>query len=225
MSATKISILRHLDPASPDTIQALIDFHRRHFGGSQMEVEADPGGDEKPPAGDGKPAEDGKHADDEILGEGGKKALKAERDARQALEKQVTDLKNSQIDPKKLAEALGIKLGDAKSSGDDMVTALQKQVSDMQHESRLYRIVAKHQITDGDDVELLRSLGDEVAMERLATRLAKESSRDGSADNGKGETRRPRGDKSQGRGGDGDNRPSSVAQVIEERRAAREAKK
>lgn len=240
MIRSSSQILHDMDPARPDTIQALIDYHRRTFGGFVMAEDGKDRDDlvvrfvEPPDEGksdDGKSDEgksdDGKHPYVDVLGEAGKKALKAERDARQALERQIAEMKSSQIDPKKLAEAFGIKPEDAKSSGDDMVATLQKQVSDMQQETRLFRIVAKHQITDDDDIDLLRSIGDEQAMEKLATRLAKASSRDGKDDEESDEKRRrrPRSDKSQGQSWGGNNRPGSVAQVIEDRRAAREAKK
>ena len=74
---THAQIMTQLDPSDPATIQRLIDHRRAYFGDARMEADAtsdDSHGDE---VSEGR--EDG--ADDERLGEGGKKAQQAERDA------------------------------------------------------------------------------------------------------------------------------------------------
>lgn len=232
MHYTKAEILADLDPTRPETIQALIDSHRDAFGGSMMMADGD---DDKKVADGAKPDEpadgdkdkDGKTGD-EMLGAGGMKALQAERDARKKLETELqefkTSQKNSQADQtKKLAEALGIKTEDAKP--EDMVAELQKQIQDMKHDNLVYRIVTdpKHQITDKDDLELIAAAADEATMRKLAARFAKKKD---DPESEKTSTRRfPRQDPNQGRGGSNEGRPTSVAQVMADRAAARDAKK
>ena len=85
-------IMAQLDPNDPATIQRLIDHRRAYFGDARMEADAtsdDSHGDE---ASEGR--EDG--ADDERLGEGGKKALQAEREAR-AAEKRRADAAEARL--------------------------------------------------------------------------------------------------------------------------------
>lgn len=105
------------------------------------------------------------------LGPNGEKALESERTARKELEKQIQQLQQGQADQvAAIAAAFGIKTEGAKP--DDVVSTLQEQVSEMQHERIVSRVARKHQITDDDDVEILSSAKDEQAMERLAARLA-----------------------------------------------------
>lgn len=210
MFRTKQQILRDLDPARPETVQALIDFHREAFGGYQMVEDGDADAtDDK--GGDGNAPED---QDDNLnLGEAGKRAIRIERDARKDLERQFAEVKSS------LAEALGIKTKDAKS--EDVVAELQKQIQDMQHDNLVFRVVTdpKHQITDEGDLELVKACKDEETMRRLATRLAKKAD-DTSSGTAQGR-RFPRQDPNQGRGGGTEGRPTSVAAVRAERKAAR----
>jgi hypothetical protein len=108
---------------------------------------------------------------DEPLGEGGKKALEAEREARRQAEADLADLrKNFEGFQAKLSEAFGVK--SATGEGDDAVTQLQTRLNTMQHETAVYRLAAKHEITDEGDLELLKSATDEAAMTKLAERLA-----------------------------------------------------
>ena len=72
-------------------------------------------------------------------------------------------------------------------------------------------------VTDARDVALIQAQPDEAAMKALATRLAGDP-----ADADRKRRGVPKPDLSAGRSGGG--RPSSVAQVMEERRAAREKK-
>ncbi len=79
-----------IDLRAPGGIEALFAFNRSLFGDAVME-DGD-GGDgggagAGEPAGTGEPGESG----DEPLGDGGKKALQTERDARKAAEKLATD--------------------------------------------------------------------------------------------------------------------------------------
>lgn len=115
---------------------------------------------------------------DEPLGEGGKKALEAEREARKQAEADLADLrKNFEGFQAKLSEAFGVK--SATGDGDDAVTQLQQQLNTMQHETAVYRLAAQHEITDEVDLELLKSATDEAAMTKLAERLAAKASAPG----------------------------------------------
>lgn len=231
MFRTKAEILRGLDPLNPATVQALIDFHRRTFGGFVMEDNTgdagkgpDEGHEGKSEQGKQDPPVDGKGGD-KPLGPNGEKALQTEREARQQLEKDLKELKSSQADvAKKIAEAFGIKSEDAKST-DEVVSALQKQVSDMQHDNLVLRVAAAHKITEKDDLDLLQATADEATMTKLAARLSNTgpAKDEGS---GNGQPRRfPKQDSSQGKGGSGgEGRPTSVAAVMEERAAARTAR-
>jgi hypothetical protein len=231
MFRTKTEILRDLDPRNPATIQALIDFHRQEFGGfamkdgdanSQDGADAKPGQDDKAAGGNGDTAKTGGRDDskggaddDKPLGANGLKALQMERDARQALETELKQFKAG------LAEALGIETKDAKS--DDLVSALQRQVQEMRHDNLVDRIARESQITDAEDLELIKAAPDETTMRKLAARLGKKPD-DSNGNAGPATVRRlPRQDTSQGRGG-GDSRATSVAQVMAERAAARAAK-
>jgi hypothetical protein len=166
---------------------------------------------------DGAKQDAGTGEKDTPLGEGGLKALQAERDARQALETELRQFKTG------LAEVLGIDSKDAKS--DDLVPTLQREVQEMRREVLVDRIAREAKISDDDDLELLKTASDEATMRKLAARLAKKADDD---DTGKNEAtngrRQLKPDPSQARGGKGESKPSSIAAVMEERRAAREAR-
>lgn len=108
---------------------------------------------------------------DEPLGDGGKKALEAERDARKKAEADLASLRNDFDGFKtELSKAFGIQ--PATGDGADAVSQLQQQLNTMQHETAVYRLAAQHEITDEEDLELLKSATDEAAMTKLAGRLA-----------------------------------------------------
>lgn len=132
------------------------------FGGWKMMAD-----DPKPdPVKDPKtdPEKDEPKPDDEPLGDGGKKALQAERDARKALENEMADLKKS------IAEAFGVKPSADKDS--DVLATVQTELADMRHEAAVLRFANQHQITDADDLALLGGVKDADAMGKLAARLA-----------------------------------------------------
>ena len=134
---------------------------------------------------------------DKPLGENGERALKAERDARKALETQLTDLK------KGLASALGVKDDGDKPSDGDTLVAVQQQIADMKHENAVLLLAGAHKITDKDDLDLLRTTREPEALAKLAARLGATSP---ATDDGK--PRRPRADLSQGSGSGGDSKAS-----------------
>lgn len=187
--------------------------------------EGDKGGDAPTGAADkgaDKPeAQSGDKGADGALGEGGKKAIEAERIARKAAEDQAKSLKG-EFDGFKsaLAEALGIKPKEGEK-GEDALTAVQQQLAAMQHESSVLKLANEHKITDPKDMEILATAKDADSMKKLAERLApNKEERDATS------RKRPRPDRAQGGDGQSSSRSSagSVAAVMAERRAAREAK-
>lgn len=110
-------------------------------------------------------------AGDEQLGENGLKALEREREQRKALEQTVAQMKQTQeSQTSALAEALGVKV-DKKQSGEDLVAALQEQVTAMQRDAAVNRIARENQITDADDIALIGEARSEEAMAKVAARL------------------------------------------------------
>lgn len=199
----------------PVDLADIIDTHEQLFGGLVMMAEepAETPPAETPPEGkpEGKP--------EEKLQEGGIKALQAERDARKALEAKVKELEGAKGVLDKLAEVFA-KDGQKPDPNADLaaqVAELLKRDEDAKAEKArdaLAKSVAKaHDITDVDDIDLLARQTDEEAMKALAARLK-----------GVPASRGPKPDPSQGRGGGTKGRPMSVAQVMEERRAARAKK-
>lgn len=104
---------------------------------------------------------------DEGLGDGGKKALQAERDARKAAERSVTELQfqldalqSSQMSDLEKAQA------QAKKFEDEAIAA--------RAEASRLKVAVKHGLSDAD-AEFLATAHDEQAMERLAARLAQQA--------------------------------------------------
>lgn len=125
----------------------------------------------EPPKADPPKATQPPKGDDAPLGDGGKKALEAERDARKKAEADLATLRKDFDGFKtELSKAFGIQ--PATGDGADAVSQLQQQLNTMQHETAVYRLAAQHEITDEADLELLKSATDEAAMTKLAERLA-----------------------------------------------------
>jgi len=119
---------------------------------------------ETPPQGD--PA-------DAPLGPNGEKALHAEREARKSLEQTVAQLQQAQKDQMAaIAAAFGVTPDAKDKDGSQLIETLQRQVTEMQRESLVLRVAGAHQITEPDDIELLKSATDEATMTKLAGRLA-----------------------------------------------------
>lgn len=102
---------------------------------------------------------------DEPLGEGGKKALDAERAARKVAEDKVAAYEKEKADAAKAA------LSDIDRANTEAAERA-KEAADAKTELARYKVAAKHGITDADDLELLATAADDASMERLATRLA-----------------------------------------------------
>lgn len=213
---------------SPSDVLA---FHQRAFGGFVMENDDDAGdgGDSGDQGDDNATGGDGDDDDGSGLGEAGKKALAQERDARKSAEKRA-----SAMEAKVTALIDGLKTGlgvEAAGSDDpaDLIAGLRTEIDGLKHTTLVDTVARRHGITDETDLEFLRSAKDRDAMNALAKRLApaadKDDDSDDAADKDKGKKKpaSPRPDPSQGKGGGGSGaRPTSVAQVIEDRRAARE---
>lgn len=121
-----------------------------------------------------------------------------------------------------LKTALGIE--DKKADATELVTKLQEQLNQLAHDNLVESAARRHGITEEDDLALLRTAKDPEAMEKLAARLAPKADEGDKSKPGKPGAPKP--DPSQGKGvGSGAVRPTSVAQVMEDRRAAREKTK
>lgn len=118
-----------------------------------------------------------KPTEGEPLGEGGKAAIEAEREARKAAEAQFKALKG-EFDRFKdsLSKAFGVE--PAKGDNADTLKTVQDQLTAMQHESAVLRLANEHKITDKDDLEILGSAKDTEAMQKLAARLAAKADED-----------------------------------------------
>lgn len=129
------------------------------FAGWRMQ--ADP----EPPA-DPTPTPD----PDEPLGEPGKRALDAEREARKSAEAAVAGITRDFEDFKtSLASALGIK---PKDDDGDVLATVQQQLAAIQKEAAVLRVANQYEITDKDDLDLLAAAGTDEARDKLAARLA-----------------------------------------------------
>ena len=131
----------------------------------------------------------GTPTDEPPLGDAGKRALTAERDARKAAEDATKALQAELADLKgNLAQIFGGK-PDAGADGTALVQQLQQQVEQMRHEQEVLALANKHKITDEADLALLRAATVPDARESLAARLAPTAS---------DETRSPKPDLTQG---------------------------
>lgn len=153
-------------------------------GGGSAAAGSDPKGEQPNPA-----SADGKDAE-RLLGEGGKKALEAERTARKELESQLAQMREG------LAQVFGEK-PNGKATAEELVGSLTAQVAALQHSALVDRLALRNEITDDDDIDLLRSAKDEDAMTRLAARLGKNAG-------GGSQSNTPKPDRTQGgQGGEG----------------------
>ncbi len=155
----------------PADLQTIIDTHRRLFGGWTMmaDAPADAAAEAKAdPAKDAAKAPeaqkaDSKPADDQPLGEGGKKALETEREARKALERQMNDLR----------QGLASLAGGADPKGatpEDAIAELIDQFTSLKDDLEVERLARQHGITDERDITLLRKSSADARSD-LAARL------------------------------------------------------
>lgn len=155
---------------------------------------------------------DGKGRPDEDL----HSKVEAQQKVNRDLEGKLNTLKDG------LKAALGIE--DKKADPADLVARLQEQLDRLTHDNLVSDVARRHKITNDDDLALLATARDADAMDKLAARLAPKADDGDKSRPGKPGTPKP--DPSQGKGaGSGAVRPTSVAQVMEDRRAAREKTK
>lgn len=100
----------------------------------------------------------------EQLGEGGQKALKAERDARKAAERAAADLQ-SQLEQIQQAQMSDLERAQAHAR------SYEEAATKAQAEALRWRIAAKHGISD-EDAETFLTGADEASLTRQAERLA-----------------------------------------------------
>lgn len=172
-----------------------------------------PDGAPAPKEGDDKGADDGKGKADPDDWRG---RFEGQQKVNRDLEGKLNTLRDG------LKTALGIE--DKKADATELVTKLQEQLNQLAHDNLVESAARRHGITEEDDLALLRTAKDPEAMEKLAARLAPKADEGDKSKPGKPGAPKP--DPSQGKGvGSGAVRPTSVAQVMEDRRAAREKTK
>lgn len=213
-------------PGMPAELAAQIARTRAKFRGFTMV--ADPadadkgaeGGDDGADKGADGAGKGDKDAKSEELGAGGMAALKAEREARSKLEKQVAELSGVKetLDAMKAAMA-----GKVEGKPEDAVKELAQQVDDLKRQALVERVAREHKITSDEDVELLSAMRSEEELRALAVRLKPSDDAGDGKDDKKGGGK-PRPDASRGQGGGDSAASKSVAEIQAERRAAREAK-
>lgn len=122
-----------------------------------------------------------------------------------------------------LKAAAGVE--DKKADDEQVLASVRDELAALRHENTVEKVARRHGITEDTHVKLLGRMPDEATMDELATHLAKGKG-DGDDKSKPGKPGTPKPDSSQGKGGgDGAVRPTSVAQVMEDRRAAREKTK
>lgn len=151
-----------LNPRDAAWLSETFERNRSRFGGYRMQADpTDPPAD--PPKADPKP--------DEPLGEGGKRALEAERTARKALEMQVAELAPLKEQMTALAAAFGVKANEG-DKGADVLATVQQQLAQIQRDNAVLALANEHGITDKGDLELLKSSALEGdALAGMAARL------------------------------------------------------
>lgn len=172
-----------------------------------------PDGAPAPKEGDDKGADDGKGKADPDDWRG---RFEGQQKVNRDLEVKLNTLRDG------LKSALGV--DDKKVDPADLVGKLQEQFDRLTHTNLVEQVARRHRITDDEDIALLAAATDADAMGKLAARLAPKADEGDKSKPGKPGTPKP--DPSQGKGaGSGAVRPTSVAQVMEDRRAAREKTK
>lgn len=102
---------------------------------------------------------------DKPLGENGEKALKAEREARKAAEARIAEFESKE------AEAAKANLSEIERAQAEAREA-QEARDKASAELSVYKLAAKHGITDEDDLELLAAAPDDATREKLASRIS-----------------------------------------------------
>lgn len=191
-------------PAGTITPQAILDFHRATFGDLRMED------DDKDDKGDGDKTDDdkGKPGDPANLGDAGKRALQAERDARTAEKKRAdtAEAKLADIEKSQMTEQQRIEKerDDAKSAASGATMKLGQ-----------YEAAAEA----GLPLSWAKRVTGDTPAERLADAKAMAADLAAKANGGK-----PKPDPSQGKGAGDGARASSVQQARDDYLASRQKK-
>lgn len=170
--------------------------------------DANGGGGVQPAPEPVKPSEDPKpQGDPDALGDGGKKALDAERKAREAAEKKLREYERKQMNDQERAQS---ELKEAR-----------EELERVRSEAVRARIQARYGIGD-DDAETFLTSGDPEVLERVAKRLS-EKLKAAAVDESK--PRAPRPDPSQGSkgGGAGKDTVDAGRSLYQQRKAAKKS--
>ena len=159
----------------PAELAEIITTHKALFGGWRMQADApaDPPADSAPPTPEAK---DGDQPD-QPLGEGGLRALQAERDARKQLEAEVAKLKGSTGVLDELRKALAPQGAEPDPQADlaAQVAEMRKQLDDaaaaQARQQLAVEVATAAGVTHAGDVALIAAQTDKGAMEALALRL------------------------------------------------------
>jgi len=174
------------------------------------------------PAGGGSPkVEDKLEAKDAT--EGAKpEGVKADDEWRSKFEGQQKVNRDLETKLNGIRDALKVAAGvdDKKADDSDVIAAVRNELAGLRHENAVEKAARRHGITDDDDLKILAAATDAEAMERLAARLAPKAD-EGETKTKPGKPGNPKPDPSQGKGGGGAVRPTSIAQVMADRAAAR----
>ena len=170
-------------------------------GGGSLKVE------EKPDAGTEGAKPEGGKADDEW-----RSKFEGQQKVNRDLETKLNGIRDA------LKVAAGV--DDKKADDSDVIAAVRNELAGLRHENAVEKAARRHGITDDDDLKILAAATDAEAMEILAARLAPKAD-EGDTKTKPGKPGTPKPDPSQGRGGGGAVRPTSVTQVMDDRRAAR----
>lgn len=120
-----------------------------------------------------KKAGDDAEGDDKPLGKPGERALRAERDARKDLERQMNQMREA------FGKALGLDSEGQKPSTEELLGQLQQQMAEMQRRDLVAQVAREAQITDADDIATIGEASTEEGMRRIASRIAAASTPSG----------------------------------------------
>lgn len=152
-----------IDLTAPGGIERLMDFHRLTFGDAVMEADEEAAAKAATEAKAAADAAAAAKAEDEKLGEGGIKALKAEREAREAAERRATEVEAAL---KKIEDAKLSDIERAKKEASDAATEAAKLRSDNARLTALaeHSVPKKYQhLVHGTDADSYAASAKEIA--------------------------------------------------------------
>lgn len=167
----------------PAELAEVIALHREMFGDAKMMADEPQDGSQEPVEGsaanDTKETPAGPQGDDEPLGEGGLKALRATRDENRQMKARIKSLEE-QVGT---IEAIKNTLNPQPNSKPEAVPDWFRPFADRLEQSEraraesarealINRVARKHNLTRDEDVEILAAIASEDAMDKVAKRLA-----------------------------------------------------